>query len=77
MCLAVPAEIISISDDGRSALVSLDGVKRAVSLDLVDEVQMGDYVLIHVGFALQVISPEEARRTLELFSEAGLLTETS
>ncbi|MBI1195247.1 MAG: HypC/HybG/HupF family hydrogenase formation chaperone [Gammaproteobacteria bacterium] len=71
MCLAIPAEVISI--EGDNAQVSLGGVKKTVSLALVDDVAVGDYVLIHVGYALNKISPEEAQKTLDLFAEAGLL----
>lgn len=71
MCLAIPAEVISI--EGDDAQVSLGGVKKIVSLALVDDVAVGDYVLIHVGYALNKISPEEAQKTLDLFAEAGML----
>jgi len=72
MCLAIPAEVISI--DGDNAEVSLDGVRKAVSLALVDDIAVGDYVLIHVGYALNKISSEEAQKTLELFAQAGMLS---
>lgn len=77
MCLAIPAEVLSISADGDTALVSLDGVKKEISLALVQDVKVGDFVLIHVGYALNKISPEEAQKTLELFAEAGMLESTS
>ena len=67
MCLAVPGKIISIADN--SAEVDFSGVKRAVSLDLVPAAKRNDYVLVHAGFAIQVLEPEEARETLELFKE--------
>lgn len=73
MCLAIPAEVLSISADGDTALVSLGGVKKQISLALVQDVKEGDYVLIHVGYALNTLSPEEAQKTLELFAEAGML----
>jgi len=71
MCLAIPAEVIAI--EGDNAQVSLDGVKKEISLALLEDVVVGDYVLLHVGYALSRISPEEAQKTLELFAEAGLL----
>ena len=71
MCLAIPAEIIAINGD--TAQVSLGGVKKEISLALLDDVAVGDYVLIHVGYALNKISPEEAEKTLQLFAEAGML----
>jgi hydrogenase expression/formation protein HypC len=71
MCLAIPAEIIAIAGD--DAIVSVAGVKKAISLTLVDDVAVGDYVLIHVGYALNRIDPDEAQKTLLLFAEAGML----
>lgn len=73
MCLAVPAEVIEILD-GDQARVSLGGVVKEVSLALLDGIVVGDYVIVHVGFALSRLDAEEARRTLNLFAE--LETET-
>lgn len=70
MCLALPAEVIAI--EGEQATVDLGGVRKTISLALVQEVSVGDYVLVHVGYALGKVSPEEAERTLALFAEAGL-----
>ena len=66
MCLAIPMQIASIS--GNTAHCSIKGVERDVSLFLLqdDSVKEGDYVLIHVGYAIQKISPEEAHSTWEL-----------
>jgi len=58
--------------DGDMAKVSLDGVQKAISLALVEDVQVGDYVILHVGYALSRLDPEEAQRTLELLAEAGV-----
>jgi hydrogenase expression/formation protein HypC len=58
MCLSIPAEILSIS--GEDAIVSVGGVEYKTSLQLVEDVQVGDFVLLHTGFALQKISKEEA-----------------
>lgn len=74
MCLAIPAKVTAISADGDMATISLDGVKKEVSLALVEGVQEGDYVLVHVGYALNRLSPEEAERTLKIFAEAGMLS---
>ncbi len=63
MCLAVPALIIAIPAPD-TALVELDGVRLRVSLALLDEVAVGDYVIVHVGFALQKLDIEEAEATL-------------
>lgn len=69
MCLAVPAQVVAI--DGDTATVALGEVKKAISLALVDNVQIGDYVLIHVGYALNKLSETDAQATLALFAEAG------
>ena len=70
MCLAIPARVEQLQDDG-NAIVDLGGVRKAVSLALVDDVAVGDYVIVHVGFALQKLDVEEAERTLALFAELG------
>ena len=67
MCLAVPGKITSIQDN--NAEVDFSGVKRAVSLDLVPAAKKNDYVLVHAGFAIQVLEPGEAEETLKLFKE--------
>lgn len=72
MCLALPARVVSINRIDNSAVVLLGEVSKDVSLALVDDVAVGDYVLIHVGYALNKLSEEEAQLTLELFAEAGL-----
>lgn len=71
MCLAVPAQITSVDGSLDTATVSLGGISKQVSLALVDGADVGDYVLVHVGYALNRISPEEAERTLQLLEEAG------
>ncbi len=72
MCLALPAQVVAIDEQGDMATVALGEVKKDVSLALVDDVHVGDFVLIHVGYALNKVSAEEAERTLQLFAEAGL-----
>ena len=72
MCLALPARVISIDAGNAMATVLLGEVKKDISLALVEDVQVDDFVLIHVGYALSRISEEEAERTLALFAEAGL-----
>ena len=72
MCLALPAKVVSIHANGDLAMVSVGGVRKEISLALVEGVQVDDYVLIHVGYALNRISEEEAQITLALFAEAGL-----
>lgn len=67
MCLAVPAKVISRDD--RLAMVDIDGVQRSVSLMLLPSAQTGDFVLVHAGFAIQVIDEQEAAITLNLIKE--------
>lgn len=67
MCLAVPGKITSIKKN--NADVDFSGIKRAVSLDLVPGAKKNDYVLVHAGFAIQVLEPKEAEETLKLFKE--------
>ena len=67
MCLAIPARIEQILDTG-DAIVDFGGVKRPISLALVEDVVVGDYGIVHVGFALQRLDIEEAERTLALFA---------
>jgi hydrogenase expression/formation protein HypC len=66
MCLAVPAEIKSI--EGHSATVDYGGVSRKANISLV-EAKVGDYVIVHAGYAIQVLDKEEAEKTLEIFRE--------
>jgi hydrogenase expression/formation protein HypC len=73
MCLAVPARITQIFGDDTMAKAEVGGIVKEVSLALVDDVKVGDYVIIHVGFALSRLEPEEAEQTLALFAEAGMI----
>jgi len=74
MCLAIPAKVIAL-EPGDMAVVALEGVKKRISATLLDEVAVGDYVLVHVGYALHRLSEEEAARTLALMAEVGILDE--
>ena len=71
MCLAIPTRVVELLPDNQ-ALVDLGGVRKTISLELVDEVAVGDYVIIHVGYALTRLDPDEAARTLALMAEAGI-----
>jgi hydrogenase expression/formation protein HypC len=78
MCLAVPGKIISISGDGpleRTGRVSFGGVIKEVNLAYVPEAQPGDYVIVHVGFALSVVDAVEAARVFEYLEQMGELGE--
>lgn len=74
MCLAIPARVIALTANDQ-AKVEVGGIVKQVSLALVDDVAVGDYVILHVGFALSKLSAEEAEETLRLFAEAGVLEE--
>ncbi len=67
MCLAIPVRVIELLAES-TAIVDLDGIRKEISLALVDGVQVGDYVILHVGYALSRLDPEEAARTLALFA---------
>ncbi len=68
MCLAIPSKVIEVGEF--EAVVDHGGVKKRVKLDLLAEpVEVGDYLLIHTGFAIQRIAPSEAEETLKLFEE--------
>ena len=72
MCLAIPAQVVELRAND-NALVDLAGVRKEISLALVDGVALGDYVIVHVGYALNKLDPEEAAKTLALFAEIGQL----
>jgi hydrogenase expression/formation protein HypC len=74
MCLAIPAQVVSLNDDG-TATVSLGGLKKVVSLALVDGVLPGDFVVVHTGYALSRLDAEEAERTLAVIRDAGVTAE--
>ena len=72
MCLAIPARVVEIQENDL-AIVDLGGVRKDISLALVEDVAVGDYVIVHVGYALTRLDPEEAAKTLALMAEAGLM----
>ncbi|MCC7221293.1 MAG: HypC/HybG/HupF family hydrogenase formation chaperone [Candidatus Contendobacter sp.] len=73
MCLAIPAQVVEMVDD-EHAVVDMSGVRKLISIALLDELAVGDYVIVHVGYALSRLDPEEAAETLRLFSEYSALT---
>ena len=73
MCLALPARVTALFDD-QQAQIDLGGVRKTVSIALVPDAAVGDYVIVHVGHAIGRIDPEEAERTLALFAEMGVAT---
>ncbi|SPE21083.1 Hydrogenase assembly chaperon [Burkholderiales bacterium] len=71
MCLAIPARVIELRGEAQ-VLVDLDGVRRLISRELIDEVAVGDYLIVHVGYALSRLDEDEARRTLDLLARGGI-----
>ncbi len=72
MCLAVPAKVVEIVDEeNQIAKVDIGGVRRNISVALLDDVRVGDWVLVHVGFAIQKVDEEEAMQTLTLLRQLG------
>ncbi|HEY5994395.1 MAG TPA: HypC/HybG/HupF family hydrogenase formation chaperone [Gallionellaceae bacterium] len=67
MCLAIPARIEELTGDG-NAVIDFGGMRKEISLALVDDAAVGDYVIVHAGYALQKLDQEEAERTLEMFA---------
>jgi hydrogenase expression/formation protein HypC len=72
MCLAIPSKIVQLN--GVMATVEVGGVQKAISLALVDDVAVGDYVIVHVGYALSRLDPAEAELTLQQFRQVALET---
>ena len=68
MCLAIPAQIVQLLDS-ENAVVDMGGVRKMISTALVDELCVGDYVIVHAGYALNRLDPEEAAETLRLIAE--------
>jgi len=78
MCLAVPGKVIGVEGDDpafRAARVDFCGIRKTVSLAFTPEVRVGDFVLVHVGFALTRIDEEEAVRTFQYLAQIGALAE--
>lgn len=72
MCLAIPALLVELRAHDQ-ALVNLGGILKEISVALVEDVKVGDYVIVHVGHAIGVIDPDEAARTLALFAEMAAM----
>ncbi len=68
MCLAIPAKIIEMKEDSL-AEVDILGTTRSIATDLTPRAQIGDYVLVHAGFSIEIVSEEEAQKTLDLIRE--------
>lgn len=68
MCLAIPAKIVELAE-GNLATVDILGVSRTISVDLTPQAQVGDFVLVHAGFAIEVVDPQYAQETIDLVKE--------
>lgn len=68
MCLALPVKVMELGPS-ETAIIDLGGVRKEISLALLDDVQVGDFVILHVGYALSKLDPEEAEKTLALFAQ--------
>lgn len=75
MCLAIPARVVELKEDGR-AMVDLGGIRKGIDVSLVGDVTVGEYVIVHVGFAIGRIDAQEAERTLAMFGEMAAAQET-
>jgi hydrogenase expression/formation protein HypC len=77
MCLAIPGKVsqIDVLDGVRSGRIQFGGITRQACLDFVPEANVGDYVMVHVGFAISVVDREEAERTYALLESMGVLAE--
>jgi len=77
MCLAVPGKILSVTGEDvlRSGTVSFGGIQKQVSLAYVPEAKTGDYVIVHVGFAISIVDENEAKQTFEYLKQMGELDE--
>ncbi|WP_353661402.1 HypC/HybG/HupF family hydrogenase formation chaperone [Hydrogenimonas sp. SS33] len=70
MCLSIPSKVVKIDKEKATAVVDTMGVQREVGIDFIEnEVKIGDYVLIHIGFAMNIISEEEALASIETYKE--------
>lgn len=74
MCVAIPTLIKSV--DGQNAQVEIGGIERAISIALTPEAKVGDYVIVHTGFALSVLDEAEAQETLRMFAEIAAMQQT-
>ncbi len=76
MCLAIPARVVALLEPD-AALIDVGGVRKRISLALVEDVAVDDYVIVHVGYALTKLDPAEAARTLATFAAAGIPMQAS
>ena len=77
MCLAIPGKVLQVEEHGcsRTGKVQFGGIAREVNFSFVPEARVGDFVIVHVGFAISVVDAEEAERTYQILQSMGLLGE--
>jgi hydrogenase expression/formation protein HypC len=77
MCLAVPGQIIDVREEQgtRMATISFDGIRKDICLAYLPEIEVGDYAIVHVGFAISKIDEASALETLQMFRDLGILEE--
>jgi len=77
MCLAVPGRVVSVHDEEGQTMAQVDfgGLRKEVCLDYIPDAEVGEYVIVHVGFAIQRLDEESARQTLASFERLGILEE--
>ena len=75
MCLAIPVKVVEVLPN-QQAVIDLSGVRKVISTALLDTVQVGDYVILHVGYAIGKLDTDEALRTLALFGELAMIEST-
>ncbi|MEO0131376.1 MAG: HypC/HybG/HupF family hydrogenase formation chaperone [candidate division WOR-3 bacterium] len=75
MCLAIPAKVIKIKGD--TATVDVSGIRREINILLCPQVKVGDYVIVHAGFALKIIDKKYAQETLKIFKDISRLNKNS
>ena len=69
MCLAIPGKIVKLNDDGQTAMVDFDGIEQKVVVALVQDPEVGKYVIIHAGYAIEIMSEKEAQESIEQWKE--------
>lgn len=69
MCIAAPAQVVEIDEENQIGYVDFGGVRQEIKLNLVDEIEIGKYVLVHAGYAIEVLSNQEAKESLEAWDE--------
>jgi len=69
MCIAAPAQVVEINKDEKIGFVDFGGVKQQIKLDLIDEIEVGKYVLVHAGYAIEVLSDQAAKESLEAWDD--------